>query len=75
MDGKACLRANVFIERLWRSINYEEVDVHPTKAWAKLRTGIRCYISSTTPAGPNGVCRPRTRDFAYFDSLPRPLAG
>jgi len=28
MDGKDCWRDNVFIERVWRSIKYEEVDPH-----------------------------------------------
>ncbi len=25
MDGKGCWRDNVFVERLWRSVKYEEV--------------------------------------------------
>jgi putative transposase len=28
MDGRGCWRDNVFVERLWRSIKYEEV--YPT---------------------------------------------
>ena len=28
MDGKGCWRDNVFIERVWRSIKYEEVYLH-----------------------------------------------
>lgn len=28
MDGKGCWRDNVFLERLWRSIRYEEVYLH-----------------------------------------------
>ena len=28
MDGKGCWRDNVFVERLWRSIKYEEVYLH-----------------------------------------------
>jgi len=27
-DGKGCWRDNVFVERLWRSITYEEVYLH-----------------------------------------------
>ena len=28
MDGKGCWRDNVFVERLWRSVKYEEVYLH-----------------------------------------------
>ena len=28
MDGKGCWRDNVFVERLWKSIKYEEVYLH-----------------------------------------------
>jgi putative transposase len=28
MDGKGAWRDNVFVERLWRSVKYEEVYLH-----------------------------------------------
>ena len=28
MDGQGCWRDNIFVERLWRTIKYEEVDLH-----------------------------------------------
>ena len=28
MDGKGCWRDNVFVERLWRTIKYEQVYLH-----------------------------------------------
>lgn len=28
MDGKGCWRDNVFVERHWRSVKYEEVYLH-----------------------------------------------
>lgn len=28
MDGKGCWRDNVFVERLWKSVKYEEVYLH-----------------------------------------------
>ena len=33
MDGKGCWRDNVFIERLWKSVKYEEVICTATKLW------------------------------------------
>ena len=32
MDGKGAWRDNVFVERLWRSVKYEEVYLRPTKS-------------------------------------------
>jgi putative transposase len=29
MDGKDCWRDNVFVERLWLSVKYEEVYLNP----------------------------------------------
>jgi putative transposase len=28
MDGKGCWRDNVFVERLWKSVKYEEIYLH-----------------------------------------------
>ena len=36
MDGKGCWRDNVFIERVWRSIKYEEVYLHAYEMAARL---------------------------------------
>ncbi len=38
MDGKGCWRYNVFIERLWRSINYEEADLHAYESESQARS-------------------------------------
>ena len=35
MDGTGCWRDNVFVERLWKSIRYEEVFCTPTSAAAQ----------------------------------------
>ena len=31
MDGRGCWRDNIFVERLWRSLKYEEVYLHGTE--------------------------------------------
>src|SRR5258706_2852516 len=46
MDGKGAWRDNVFVERLWRSVKYEEVYLRPTKALAK--RGTRSAVTSTS---------------------------
>jgi transposase InsO family protein len=41
MDGKGCWRDNVFLERLWRSVKYEEVYLHAYASVPEARSGIR----------------------------------
>ena len=43
MDGKGAWRDNVFVERLWRSIKYEEVYLHAYTSEA--RAGIGRHLS------------------------------
>ena len=44
MDGKGSWRDNVFVERLWRSIKYEEVYLHAYESVAQAKAGIGRYI-------------------------------
>ena len=39
MDGKGCWRDNVFVERLWKSIKYEEVYLHAYDSVSAAKTG------------------------------------
>jgi putative transposase len=43
MDGEGAWRDKVFVERLWRSIKYEEVYLHFDKTAAEARAGIGQY--------------------------------
>jgi putative transposase len=45
MDGKGAWWDNVFAERLWRSIKYEEVYLRAYKTVSEARAGIGCYLS------------------------------
>jgi transposase InsO family protein len=49
MDGKAAWRDNVFVERLWRSIKYEKVYLHPTKVCPGPERVSADTCTSTTP--------------------------
>jgi putative transposase len=40
MDGRGAWRDNVFVERLWRSIKYEEVYLHAYNTVPEARAGI-----------------------------------
>jgi putative transposase len=44
MDGKGRCLDNVFIERLWRSLKYEEVYLHAYDAMREARAGISTYF-------------------------------
>jgi putative transposase len=44
MDGKGCWRDNVFVERLWRSLKYEEVYLHAYDDVPQARSGIGSYF-------------------------------
>ena len=44
MDGKGRYRDNIFVERLWRSIKYEEVYLKAYQTVAEARVGINAYL-------------------------------
>ena len=52
MDGRGSWRDNVFIERLWESVKYEEVYLRAYESVSDARAGLERYSSSTMPRGP-----------------------
>ena len=44
MDGRGAWRDNVFIERFWRSIKYEEVYLNAYESMQEAKTGIASWI-------------------------------
>ena len=44
MDGKGAWRDNVFVERLWRSVKYEEVYLRAYDTVSEARTSIGRYL-------------------------------
>ena len=50
MDGKGRWVDNVFVERLWRSVKYEEVYLHAYESMAAARAGLGRYFRFTTPS-------------------------
>ena len=73
MDGKGCWRDNVFIERVWRSIKYEEVYLHAYETVSAAREGIGRYIQFYNTRRPHSSHQARTPDVVYFTSLPQTL--
>ena len=71
-DGKGCWRDNLFIERAWRSIEYEEVYLHAYKTESPAREGIGRYINFYNT--PNSSHQARAPDMGYFTPLLLPSA-
>ena len=67
MDGKGCLRYNVFVKRLWRSVKYEEVYLNAYASVPEARAGIGRYLASYNSVRPHSALGARTPDLVYFD--------
>jgi putative transposase len=46
MDGKGRYMDNIFIERLWRSLKYENVYLHAYASIAEAKAGIGAWLNS-----------------------------
>ncbi len=55
MDGKGAWRDNVFVERLWRTIKYEEVYLHACANVPEARASIGRYIGFYNGATPTFI--------------------
>lgn len=76
MDGKGCWRDNVFVERLWRSIKYEEVYLHAYDTVTAARQGLDRYIRFYNQKRPHSTLDGVTPDAFYYENLPAlPIAA
>ncbi len=75
MDGKGCWRDNVFVERLWKSIKYEEVYLHAYETVSAAQQGLERYLTFYNQARPHRALDGRTPDAVYFDNLPTRLTA
>jgi putative transposase len=70
MDGRGAWRDNVFVERLWRSVKYEEVYLRAYDTAAEARASIGRYLDFYNRRRPHSSLDGTTPDHAYFTSLP-----
>jgi putative transposase len=70
MDGKGSWRDNVFVERLWKSVKYEEVYLHAYDSVADARAGIGRYLKFYNTLRPHSRLDAQPPDRVYFGSLP-----
>lgn len=69
MDGKGSWRDNVFVERLWRSVKYEEVYLKAYNSVSHARESIADYLSWYNQRRPHSSLSDQTPDEAYFAKL------
>jgi putative transposase len=70
MDGKGRWVDNVFVERLWKSVKYEEVYLHAYDSVSQARQGLQRYFKFYNERRPHSSLDGKTPDSVYFDSLP-----
>jgi putative transposase len=75
MDGKGAWRDNVFVERLWRSVKYEEVYIKAYTSVAEARDNLGRYFTFYNTRRPHQGLDGRTPDQAYFTSPQLPAAA
>src|ERR1035437_2744492 len=70
MDGKGAWRENVFVERIWKSVKYEEVYLHAYDSVGAARASIGKYLDFYNRLRPHSSLDRRTPDEAYFNATP-----
>jgi transposase InsO family protein len=76
MDGKGSLRNNVFVERLWRSVKYEEVYLKTYETVTEARRSIGIYLNFYNTEQPHSSLDGIPPDQFYYNILlPLPLAA
>jgi putative transposase len=66
MDGKGAWRDNVFVERLWRTVKYEEVYLHAYESVPEARASIGRYLDLYNCSRPHASLDGMTPDQAYY---------
>jgi putative transposase len=75
MDGRGCWRDNVFVERLWRSIKYEEVYLHAYESVSEAKAGLQRYLTFYNQCRPHSSLDRQTPEDVYFNRRQLPLAA
>lgn len=76
MDGRGCWRDNVFVERLWKSLKYEEVYLHAYESVGQAKQGIARYFDFYNRTRPHTTLDKFTPDEVYSGkALPQTRAA
>ena len=71
MDGKGSWRDNVFIERLWRSVKYEDIYLRAYGSVSDVKAGLNRYFNFYNSRRPHSSLDGQTPDQVYFRTLPQ----
>ena len=75
-DGKGAWRDNVFVERVWKSVKYEEVYLKAYANVPEARASLGKYLAFYNATRPHQSLGRQTPDQAYFNALhPIPVAA
>lgn len=75
MDGRGAWRDNVFVERLWQSVKYEEVNLHAYDSVSAAGAGLARYVTFYNTRRPHSLVDRQTPDHVYFKPLPLAAAA
>lgn len=75
MDGKGAWRDNIFVERLWRTVKYEDVYLRAYETVSAVRAGLSRYFNFYNSRRPHSSLASRTPDQVYFNTLPQTRAA
>ena len=70
MDGRGCWRDNVLVERLWRSVKYEDVYLKAYDSVGAARASLAAYFAFYNQRRPHQSHDGSTPDMVYFQALP-----
>jgi putative transposase len=66
MDGRGRVYDNIFVERFWRSVKYEEVYLHEYQTVPEARAHLAAYFRFYNEERPHAALRYRTPHEVYF---------
>jgi putative transposase len=72
MDGKGAWRDNVFVERLWRTVKYEEIYLKAYASVPQARESIGRYLAFDNAHRPHSSLDKQTPDAFYWKNLAAP---
>jgi len=75
MDGKGRWLDNVFIERLWRSVKYEDIYLKGYDSIGAARQGLKTYFDFYNSQRRHQTLDRRTPDEVYWSTLPQQLVA
>ena len=69
------LARHVFVERLWKSVKYEEVYLHANETVSAAQQGLERYRTFYNQTRPHWALDGHTPDRVYFDNRPTRLTA